>query len=62
MRSIASKIDTGQLVPEIQDARETISEGAGVGFGIEGFRISQSERGTVSYTHLFSGGLEKGYP
>ncbi len=53
LRSIASKINTAPLVPENQDIRETVSEGAGVGFGIEGFRISQSERG-LGKTRIFT--------
>ena len=53
LRSIAARINTASLVPENQDFRETISEGAGVGFGIEGFRISQPERG-LGKTRIFT--------
>ena len=53
LRSIGSKINTAPLVPESQDSRETVSEGAGVGFGIEDFRISQLERG-LGKTRIFT--------
>lgn len=53
LRSIGAKINTAPLVPESQDSRETVSEGAGVGFGIEDFRISQLERG-LGKTRIFT--------
>ncbi|MGI5851500.1 MAG: alpha-mannosidase [Caldicoprobacterales bacterium] len=53
LRSIAFRINTAPLIPEDQDPSDTISEGAGVGFGIEGFRISQSERG-LGKTRVFT--------
>jgi len=48
MRRIASAIDTTALFPEEQmtaDRGETTSEGAGVGFGIQDFKLAQTERG-----------------
>ncbi len=44
LQKIAGEIDTGSLVP-LENTTDTIAEGAGVGFGVEGFRISQSSRG-----------------
>lgn len=45
LRNIASQIDTSGLDAAKEDIRETVSEGAGVGFGIESFGIPQTERG-----------------
>ena len=53
MRSIAAKINTAPFMPKGEDIKETISEGAGVGFGIDGFRISQPERG-LGKTRIFN--------
>jgi alpha-mannosidase len=45
LSNIASQIDTSGLVAVEEDIRETVSEGAGVGFGIGDFGIPQAERG-----------------
>ncbi|NMB44787.1 MAG: alpha-mannosidase [Firmicutes bacterium] len=44
LQELAANIDTASLVPP-QDLKETIAEGAGVGFGVERFGISQTSRG-----------------
>ncbi|NMB25432.1 MAG: alpha-mannosidase [Firmicutes bacterium] len=44
LQTLAANIGTAALVPP-EDTTDTIAEGAGVGFGVEGFRISQSSRG-----------------
>lgn len=59
LQAIASKIDTSHLVPDDEDIRETRSEGAGVGFGVKQFRISQSSRGAgkTRIFHVFNPSL-----
>jgi len=45
LRNIASQIDTASLgIPE-EDVRDTVSEGAGVGYSIQDFGTPQAERG-----------------
>ncbi|HHY22835.1 MAG TPA: alpha-mannosidase [Clostridiaceae bacterium] len=44
-RNITSKIDTSGLFAFEEDIRDTISEGAGVGFAIKDFGVPQTERG-----------------
>lgn len=44
LQKLVANIDTATLLPP-EDTKDTIAEGAGVGFGVEGFRISQSSRG-----------------
>jgi alpha-mannosidase len=59
LRSISMEIDTKGLVPEGRDLKETISEGAGVGFGIEGLKVSQTSRegGRQRIFHFFNPSL-----
>lgn len=46
MRGIAAQVDTSALGPKAGEAiAETVSEGAGVGFGAAAFKISQPDRG-----------------
>lgn len=54
LEAIAAKIDTSGL--EVDLADQTSSEGAGVGFGIQDFRIAQVERGRglARIVHLFN--------
>lgn len=44
-RDITSKVDTSGLFVIEEDTRETVSEGAGVGFAIKDFGVPQTERG-----------------
>ncbi|NSW90872.1 MAG: alpha-mannosidase [Firmicutes bacterium] len=44
-RNIATKTDTSGLFAIEENVRETVSEGAGVGFGIKDFGVPQTERG-----------------
>jgi len=44
LEKLVAEIDTAPLIP-FEDIKDTISEGAGVGFGVERFRISQTSRG-----------------
>ncbi len=56
LEQIAAAIDTSQLYsPECSD-QWTVSEGAGVGFGAEQFKISQVERGfgSTRIVHFFN--------
>ena len=46
LRHVASQIDTSQLALPEEDIRQTISEGAGVGFSVSDFGIPQTERGS----------------
>lgn len=59
MREIADKIDTSAFKDEEENISETISEGAGVGFGIEEFKITQCERGRGRNRifHIFNSSL-----
>ncbi|MFW5985058.1 MAG: alpha-mannosidase [Halanaerobiaceae bacterium] len=45
LRKISDNIDTSGLLEEEKDIEETVSEGAGVGFGVEDFKIAQTSRG-----------------
>lgn len=56
MRNITSMIDTEGLIPVSEDIRETMSEGAGVGFGIAEHGTPQTERGRGKNRiyHLFN--------
>lgn len=45
IRNIASKIDTTSLLASEEDFKNTISEGAGVGFSVSDYGIPQTERG-----------------
>ncbi len=48
LRRIAEAVDTSAWLPaamEVSEGRETVSEGAGVGFGVEAFNIPQTDRG-----------------
>ncbi|MGI6566197.1 MAG: alpha-mannosidase [Limnochordia bacterium] len=55
LQALAANIDTSSLVSP-EDISETISEGAGVGFGVQVFRISQSSRGAgkTRIFHMFN--------
>jgi len=46
LRNIASRIDTASLGITEENVRDTISEGAGVGYSIQDFGIPQAERGS----------------
>ncbi len=52
--SIADRIDTSDIAEE--DALDTTSEGAGVGYGLEAFELPQTERGRglTRIFHLFN--------
>jgi alpha-mannosidase len=62
LQTIARRIDTASLVPGARDPEEStfdkigIAEGAGVGFGIEDFRVTQSSRGSgrTRVFHVFN--------
>ena len=45
LRQIASHIDTSELVPADETIADSVSEGAGVGFGIKEFKNMRGERG-----------------
>ncbi|HBM80639.1 MAG TPA: alpha-mannosidase [Clostridiaceae bacterium] len=45
LRNIANLIDTREYADPDIDIKETTSEGAGVGFGVSDFKISQCDRG-----------------
>jgi len=51
LQRIASQIDTASLAQK-EDIKDTVSEGAGVGFGVEEFKVSQSSRASGK-TRLF---------
>ena len=55
LQALAANIDTSSLAPS-EDIASTISEGAGVGFGVEKFKISQSSRGAgkTRIFHIFN--------
>lgn len=55
-RKIASHINTASLVPVEEKIDESVSEGAGAGFGIADFAIPQAERGKGKKRiyHLFN--------
>lgn len=56
IRSIASQIDTSQFINENEDLKWSTSEGAGVGFGIKDFKITQCgrSRGKVYVFNFFN--------
>jgi alpha-mannosidase len=56
LRKIAAHIDTSSLGDPKEDARATSSEGAGVGFGVSQFRLTQVERGRgrARILHVFN--------
>lgn len=56
MRQIAAQIDTSMLAADEEDARLSVGEGAGVGFGLDAFRISQTSRsgGKRRVFHVFN--------
>lgn len=45
LRQIASQIDTSELAPADESIADSVSEGAGVGFGIKEFKNMRGERG-----------------
>jgi alpha-mannosidase len=45
MQAIAGRVDTAALAPVEGQPADSIGEGAGVGFGIENFKVTQSGRG-----------------
>ena len=45
LNSIVEQIDTTSLLGEEENAAETVSEGAGVGFGVEDYQVAQTSRG-----------------
>ncbi len=45
LQAIAAKIDTSTFVVPDEDIKDSISEGAGAGFGASKFKVTQSERG-----------------
>lgn len=59
MRSIADKINTSAFLDKTENISETVSEGAGVGFGINEFKITQCERGRgkTRIFHIFNSSL-----
>lgn len=44
LQKLAAELNTAPLIPQ-EEVKDTISEGAGVGFGVERFGISQTSRG-----------------
>lgn len=58
LQSIASQVDTSGLIIE-EDISGEVSEGAGVGFGVESFKISQASRGAgkTRIFHIFNPSL-----
>lgn len=64
LRSIAASIDTAGLAV-VEDDKDTVSEGAGVGFGVDRFKMTQCERGSgkTRVFHFFnSSALEREEP
>ncbi|NLK08930.1 MAG: alpha-mannosidase [Firmicutes bacterium] len=57
LEALAANIYTEGLIPN-EDIQKTTSEGAGVGFGVEGFLMSQSSRGAglTRIFHVFNPG------
>jgi alpha-mannosidase len=51
-KRISDNIDTSALITGEENIKETVSEGAGVGFGINDFKLSQSSRG-AGKTRIF---------
>lgn len=56
LRNIAEKVDTSTLPVNDENVVDTVSEGAGVGFGIYDYGVPQTERGTGKSRifHLFN--------
>lgn len=56
MRAIAKEIDTSSLIVEEENIKESMSEGAGVGYGIKDFSAMQGERGRgkTRIFHIFN--------
>ncbi len=56
LRRIAAHVDTSSLGDHREDARNNLSEGAGVGYGVEEFGLSLVERGRgrVRIVHVFN--------
>lgn len=46
MNSIVEDIDTSSLAQDKKNTKESISEGAGVGYGVENLKVTQAERGS----------------
>ncbi len=59
LQAIASEIDTSRFLDPDDDIRESRSEGAGVGFGVQQFRLSQTSRGAgkTRVFHVFNHSL-----
>ncbi|MFW6270708.1 MAG: alpha-mannosidase [Bacillota bacterium] len=53
LKEISRNIDTSQLVDKEIEVKSTTSEGAGVGFAVDNFKISRTERGRGK-TRLFT--------
>ncbi|NLO83233.1 MAG: alpha-mannosidase [Clostridiales bacterium] len=45
LQAIAAQIDTSELIVPQQNDKDSVSEGAGAGFGAERFKVTQAERG-----------------
>jgi alpha-mannosidase len=45
LQAIAAQIDTSRFIVSEEDDKDSVSEGAGAGFGTEQFKVTQSERG-----------------
>ncbi|HET6487515.1 MAG TPA: glycoside hydrolase family 38 C-terminal domain-containing protein [Spirochaetia bacterium] len=56
LRHIAIHVDTSSLGDPKEDARSTVSEGGGAGFGVADFRLSMVERGRgkIRVLHVFN--------
>ncbi len=56
LRRIAALVDTSTLGDPREDARATVSEGAGAGYGVSDFRLSLVERGRgrTRIVHVFN--------
>ena len=56
MRGIAARIDTSAFAISEDDLAQTVSEGAGVGYGLKNYRISQYEmgKGINRIFHIFN--------
>ncbi|MBM7582534.1 alpha-mannosidase [Caldicoprobacter guelmensis] len=56
LQAIAAQIDTSKFVVCEEEDRDSISEGAGAGFGVEWFRVTQAERGRgkTRIFHIFN--------
>ncbi len=56
MRTIAANIDSSKYIVPGDDKSDFRSEGAGVGFGVEQFKVSQSDNGcgSIRVFHIFN--------